>query len=210
MQKSMLLEINPDNPQPRLIQQVVGVLRQGGVICYPTDTVYGLGCDIFNQKAVKRVFQIKKRPKDKPFSFICSSLKDVSNYCHISNLGYRIMKRDLPGPYTFILPATKVVPKIMLTRQKTVGIRVPDNAICQAIVNELGNPILTTSAGINPEEGFFAEAFLVEECLGNLIDLVIDGGEIYPPGPSTVVSLITDQPEILREGKGDSKHFASA
>jgi tRNA threonylcarbamoyl adenosine modification protein (Sua5/YciO/YrdC/YwlC family) len=172
--------------------------------------VYGLGCDIFNQKAVKHIFQMKKRPKDKPFSFICASLKDVSNYCHISNLGYRIMKRDLPGPYTFILTATKVVPKIMLTRQKTVGIRVPDNAICQAVVNELGNPILTTSASLDTDEPPYAEAFLVEERFGNLVDMVIDGGQIYPPIPSTVVSLVTDQPEILREGKGSVLHFKSA
>ena len=202
----MLLEINPDNPQPRLIRQVVEILRQGGVICYPTDTVYGIGCDIFNQKAVKRVFQIKHRPKDKPFSFMCGSFKDVSNYCHISNLGYRIMRKDLPGPYTFILPATKIVPKIMLTRQKTVGIRVAANAICQALVKELGNPIVTTSATADDEGLALAEAFQIEEKLGKVVDVVIDGGPVYPD-PSSIISLIDDKPVVLRAGKGDISHF---
>jgi len=143
-----LIEINPDNPQPRLIEKAASLLRQGGIICYPTDTQYGLGCDIYNQKAVNRVFQIKKRPKHKPFSFMCSSLKDVSTYCHLGNTAYKIMRKHLPGPYTFILPAMKIVPKILITKQKTVGIRVPENAICMQLVEALGNPILTTSAAV--------------------------------------------------------------
>lgn len=202
----MLLEINPDNPQPRLIQQVADQLRHGAIICYPTDTVYGIGCDIYNQKAIKRIYQIKRRPKDKPFSFMCSSLKNVSNYCHISNIGYRIMKKKLPGPYTFILPATKLVPKIMTTRQKTVGIRVPDNVISLALIEALGNPILNTSAILGPDEPPMSEAFEIEERLGNLVDIVIDGGPVYPH-PSTVVSLVDDVPEVLREGKGDINLF---
>lgn len=202
----MLLEINPDNPQPRLIQQVADQLRHGAIICYPTDTVYGIGCDIYNQKAIKRIYQIKRRPKDKPFSFMCSSLKNVSNYCHISNIGYRIMKKKLPGPYTFILPATKLVPKIMIARQKTVGIRVPDNVISLALIEALGNPILNTSAILGPDEPPMSEAFEIEERLGNLVDIVIDGGPVYPH-PSTVVSLVDDVPEVLREGKGDINLF---
>jgi len=202
----VLLEINPDNPQPRLIQQVADQLRHGAIICYPTDTVYGIGCDIYNQKAIKRIYQIKRRPKDKPFSFMCSSLKNVSNYCHISNIGYRIMKKKLPGPYTFILPATKLVPKIMTTRQKTVGIRVPDNVISLALIEALGNPILNTSAILGPDEPPMSEAFEIEERLGNLVDIVIDGGPVYPH-PSTVVSLVDDVPEVLREGKGDINLF---
>ena len=143
-----ILEINPVNPQPRLIAQVVEVLQRGGVIGYPTDTMYGIGCDIFNQKAVKRVYQIKRRPKDKPFSFMCASLTNISAYGHVGNTAYRLMRKNLPGPYTFVLSGTKVVPKIMLTRQKTVGIRVPDNIICQAIIEALGNPVLNTSAAV--------------------------------------------------------------
>lgn len=202
----MLIAINPHNPQPRLIKQVVDELRHGAVICYPTDTVYGIGCDIFNQKAINRVHQIKKRPKHKPFSFMCSSLKNVSTYCHISNLGYRIMKKDLPGPYTFILPASKLVPKIMMTKQKTVGIRVPDHAISLALVNELGNPILNTSAILDPDEPPITEAFEIEARLGKLVDIIIDGGPIYP-SPSSVISLIDDVPQVLRQGKGDTSHF---
>ncbi len=176
------------------------------MICYPTDTVYGIGCDIFNQKAIKRIYQIKKRPQHKPFSFMCSSLKNTSNYCHVSNLAYRIMKKNLPGPYTFILPAAKIVPKILTTKQKTVGIRVPDNAICQALVEGLGNPILTTSAILEDDEAPLSEAFMIDEKLGKLVDIVIDGGAIYP-SPSSIVSLVDDSPEIIRVGKGDTSIF---
>lgn len=201
----MLLSINPDNPQPRLISKVVDDLRNGAVICYPTDTVYGIGCDIYNQKAVKRIFQIKRRPRHKPFSFICADLKDVNIYGHISNTAYRLMKKNLPGAYTFVLPATKLVPKIMITKQKTVGIRVPDNNICLALVRELGNPILTTSA-ILEDSPPLSEAYEVEELLEKAVDLVIDGGFIFP-NPSSIISLVGDQPEILREGKGDVSLF---
>jgi tRNA threonylcarbamoyl adenosine modification protein (Sua5/YciO/YrdC/YwlC family) len=197
----VLISINPDNPQSRLIQQIVEQLRDGAVICYPTDTIYGIGCDIFNQKAVKRVYQLKRRPKQQPFSFMCSTLKEASSYGHISNMAYRIMKRCLPGPYTFVLPAMKIVPKIMVSKQKTVGIRVPANAICQALVQKLGNPILNTSAAL-ADEGPFAEAFEIEESWGKMIEVVIDGGPIYPE-PSSVISLIGDQPEVLRTGKGE-------
>jgi tRNA threonylcarbamoyl adenosine modification protein (Sua5/YciO/YrdC/YwlC family) len=202
----MLISINPDNPQPRLIKQTVEKLRNGAVICYPTDTVYGIGCDIFNQKAIKKIYQIKKRRKDKPFSFMCSSLKNVSDYGHVSNPAYRIMRKALPGPFTFVLSATKVVPKIMITKQKTVGIRVPDNNICLALLEELGNPIVTTS-GIPDEDGEpLSEAYQFEELLGNMVDLVIDGGMVFPD-PSTVVSFTGDEPEILRQGKGDISRF---
>ena len=201
-----LVEINPYNPQPRLIAQVVDVLRRGGLICYPTDTMYGVGCDIFNQKAVKRVHQLKKRPKNKPFSFMCSSLKNISRYAHVGNTAYRLMRKNLPGPYTLVLPGSKVVPRIMLTRQKTVGIRVPDHPICLAIIEELGNPILNTSAVMDEHDEPVVDALDVDALFGKQVDLIIDGGEVYPD-PSTVVSLISDQPEILRKGKGDLSSF---
>ncbi|OGQ88724.1 MAG: threonylcarbamoyl-AMP synthase [Deltaproteobacteria bacterium RIFOXYD12_FULL_56_24] len=202
----MLLEINPNNPQPRLIQQAADAMRKGAVICYPTDTVYGIGCDMFNQKAIKRIHQIKKRPIHQPFSFMCSSLKNVSTYCHVANTSYRIMKKDLPGPYTFILQATKLVPKVMLSRQKTVGIRVPDNAICLALIEALGNPMLNTSAIQNPDDPPMSEAFEIEAQFGRLVDIIIDGGTVYPE-PSSVVSLIGETPEVLRLGKGNTLHF---
>lgn len=201
-----LVEINPFNPQQRLIAQVVEVLRKGGVIGYPTDTMYGIGCDIFNQKAVKRVYQIKQRPKHKPFSFMCSCLTNISEYGHVGNTAYRLMRKNLPGPYTFVLSGTKLVPKIMLTKQKTVGIRVPDNPICLAIIEELGNPVLNTSALLEGHDEPITDAYAVEQLFGAQVDLIVDGGEIFPD-PSTVISLLTDQPEVLREGKGDVSLF---
>ena len=200
-----MLYINMDNPQPRLITRAVDALRQGAVVCYPTDTMYGIGCDIFNQKAVKKIHQIKKRPKHKPFSFMCSGLKEVSRYCFISNLAYRLIKKSIPGPYTFILPTMKIVPKIMTSKQKTVGIRVPECPICQEMIRELGNPILNTSAKISGEPPV-TEAYEVEELLGKQIDIIIDSGPVYPM-PSSVISLVKDQPEIIREGKGDLTLF---
>ncbi len=201
----MLIPVNPDNPQPRSIRQIADKLRNGGVICYPTDTVYGIGCDIFNQKAVKKVFQIKKRPRNKPFSFMCSSLRNVSDYAHVSNMAYRIMRKALPGPFTFVLPAAKIVPRIMITKQKTVGIRVPANNICIELIAALGNPILTTSA-ILDEDQLLSEAYEFEALLGNAVDVVIDGGMVYPD-PSTVIDFSGNDPEILRQGKGDISLF---
>lgn len=201
-----ILEINTTNPQPRLIAQVVEILQHGGVICYPTDTMYGIGCDIFNQKAVKRVYQLKRRPKDKPFSFMCASLTNISHYGHVGNTAYRLMRKNLPGPYTFVLSGTKMVPKIMLTKQKTVGIRVPDHPICLAIVEALGNPVLNTSAMLAEEEELVCSSRDVDRLFGKQVDLIIDGGEIVP-APSTVVSLLSERPEILREGKGDLSVF---
>ncbi len=200
-----ILEINPSNPQPRLINQVVETLRRGGVICCPTDTMYGIGCDIFDQKAVKRVYQIKRRPKDKPFSFMCSSLTNISDYGHVGNTAYRLMRKNLPGPYTFVLSGTKLVPKIMLTKQKTVGIRVPDHSICLAIIEALGNPLLNTSASLEDDDPV-RTCYDADRLFGKQVDLIIDGGEIVP-APSTVISLLTEQPEILREGKGDIAGF---
>ena len=201
-----ILEINPVNPQPRLIAQVVEILQHGGVVCYPTDTMYGIGCDIFNHKAVRRVYQIKRRPKDKPFSFMCASLTNISQYGHVGNTAYRLMRKNLPGPYTFVLSGTKVVPKIMLTKQKTVGIRVPDNAVCLAIIEMLGNPVLNTSAMLEEDEQPVRTCDDVDRLFGKQVDLIIDSGEILP-APSSVISLLTEQPEILREGKGDVSAF---
>lgn len=183
-------------------------MQQGAVICYPTDTVYGIGCDIFNQKAIKRIYQIKRRPKQKPFSFMCSSLKNVSEYCYLSNTAYRLMKKMLPGPYTFILPALKIVPKIMITKQKTVGIRVPENNIACALVESLTNPILNTSAVVEDDEISVTHAYELEDRLGKMVDIIIDGGPVFP-SPSSVVSLVEEKPVVLREGKGDISIFQS-
>jgi len=202
----MLLEINSENPQPRLIEQVVKQLKSGAIICYPTDTGYGIGCDLFNSKAIKQIIQLKRRPKQKPFSFMCSDLSDISRYAHVSNTAYRLLKKNLPGPYTFVLPGTKLVPKVMATKQKTVGIRVSDHPISQLLIETLGNPIVNTSVLLDDDESSLAEPFKIEEYLGNRIGLVIDGGDIFPD-PSSVIDLTTDYPEILRVGKGDVSPF---
>jgi len=196
----MLLEINPINPQQRLIDRAVEMLKRGAVIAYPTDTIYGIGCDIMNKKAIERVYQIKQRPKNQPFSFICSDLKNISQYAKVTNYAYKTMRRLLPGPYTFVLEGSKEVPKMMLTKRKTAGIRVPDNAICQALIKSLGNPIISTSAA-SPDGNELNEPWLIEEHLGRQLDLVIDGGPL-PGDPSSVVSLIGDMPEVLRLGAG--------
>ncbi|HIC91476.1 MAG TPA: threonylcarbamoyl-AMP synthase [Syntrophaceae bacterium] len=201
----MLIKINPLNPQRRLINKAVKVLEQGGIISYPTDTYYGMGCDLFNRKGIEKIYHIKKRSKHKPFSFICSNLKNISEYANVSNYAYRTLKRLLPGPYTFILEGSRLVPKIMLTKRKTVGIRVPDNKICLAIVEALGRPIISSSAGLSDRE-ILSDPKEIEDTFGPLIDLVVDGG-ILISQPSTVISLIDDIPEIIRVGKGDISTF---
>lgn len=196
----MLLPINAQDPQLRLLHRVVEYLKQGGVIAYPTDTVYGIGCDIFNKKGIKKIHQIKQRDPRKPFSFICSDLSEVSNYAQVSNFAFKLMKRHLPGPYTFVLEATRVVPDLLVTRQKTVGIRIPDNPIALGIVRELGHPLVTTSANV-AGEGTIQDARDIQEQLGKMLDCVVDGG-LLTGEPSTVISLVNDQPEVLRLGSG--------
>jgi len=183
----------------------VEILKKGGVVVYPTDTYYGIGCDIMNKKAIEKIYQLKKRNKSKPFSFICSGLKNISNYAKVSNYAYKTMKRLLPGPYTFILEGSRLVPKIMLTKRKTAGIRVPDNPICLTLVNELENPLLTTSATM-PDGTVFHDASLIHDFFGTRVEAVIDGS-IVPGQPSSVISLIDDIPEVIRKGMGDVSIF---
>lgn len=201
----MLIPINPKNPQKRLIQKVVDVLKGGGVIGYPTDTIYGVGCDLFHPEAIRKIHQIKKIEGKKPLSFICSDLKDISRYAFVSNYAYKLMKRLLPGAYTFILRATKLVPKIAMTKQKTVGIRIPDNKICLAMVKELGHPIISTSV-YKPDESLYNDPTEIEERFGKQLDLVIDGGIIVPEH-SSIIDLTGDFPRVIRKGKGDVSLF---
>lgn len=196
---AVVLAINPDNPQQRLVRRVSDVLEKGGLIAYPTDTFYGIGCDLYNKKGIQLIYRLKNRPLKQPFSFICDSLKEISQYAKVSNYAYKTMKRLLPGPYTFILEGTRLVPKIMLTKRNTVGIRVPDNKICMAIVRTFGRPIISTSAGHDDPES-------IREVYGGHLDAIVDGGVIYP-SPSSVVSLMGDVPEVIREGKGDISSF---
>ncbi len=201
----MIITINPKNPQRRLIRRVMEVLEGGGVIGYPTDTIYGVGCDLFNQEAIRKIHRLKKLEEKKPLSFICSDLKDISRYAYVSNYAYKMMKRLLPGPYTFVLKATKLVPKIAMTKQNTVGIRIPDNKICLALVKELGHPIISTSVS-KPDEGLFNEPAEIEERFGKQLDLVIDGGVIVAEH-SSIIDLTGDSPKVIRKGKGDVSLF---
>lgn len=202
----MLLEINAENPQLRLIEPVIKQMKNGALVCYPTDTGYGIGCDLFSPKAIKRLIQLKKRPRKKPFSFMCSNLTHISQFAHVSNSAYRLLKRNLPGAYTFVLPGTKLVPKIMATKQKTVGIRVPAHPICKLLIETLGNPIINTSVQLDGEEDTLAEPFEIEQYLKNRVDVIIDGGRVFPD-PSSIIDLTGDYPVILREGKGDVTPF---
>jgi len=199
----MLLKIHPENPQPRLINQVVECLKDGGVIIYPTDTIYGLGCDIKQPKAIEKICQIKNiDPQKAQLSFICSDLSHLSEYSKsIDTPLYRMLKNYLPGPYTFILPASKQVPKILQSKKSTIGLRVPDNIICQQILTTLGNPILSTSLPGEMVEDY-TDPEIIYDRFENLVDFVIDGG-IGGMTPSTIVDCTTDDWTILRQGLGD-------
>jgi tRNA threonylcarbamoyl adenosine modification protein (Sua5/YciO/YrdC/YwlC family) len=202
LNKFMLINIHPDNPQPRLIKQVVEVLRKGGLIVYPTDTIYGLGCDILQHKAIERICQIKQvDPQKANLSFVCYDLSDMSNYAkQLETPVYRSLKQHLPGPYTFILEASRQVPKMLRTKKDTVGIRVPDNNIARAIVHELGNPILSTSLpGELVEE--YTDPEWIHDKFENLVDIVIDGG-IGGMVPSTVIDFTSGDAVLVREGAG--------
>ncbi|MFM7728315.1 MAG: L-threonylcarbamoyladenylate synthase [Flavobacteriales bacterium] len=200
----MLLPIHPANPDPRKIAQVVECLQKGGIIVYPTDTVYSMGCDMLNPKALEKLALIKQIKLEKAnFSLICYDLSHLTEYSkQLSNPVYKLMRNVLPGPYTFILEASKAIPKIFSDRKKTVGIRVPDNAIARAIVEALGHPIVATS--VHDDDAmldYTTDAELIHEKWSNRVDMVIDGG---PGGlePSTIISCVNDDIEVLRIGKG--------
>ena len=194
----MRLEIHPEHPEPRKIGRAVSVLREGGVLAYPTDTVYGIGCDIREKKAVERIYQMKKMKPDQPLAFICPDLGDIAKYAIVDNRAYRIMRRLLPGPYCFVLEATREVPKILMMKRKTVGIRVPHHEVALAVVRELGNPIISTTAS-RDGEALNDPADIADAFPG--IDLILDagyGGLV----PTTVVDLSGPTPTVLREGAG--------
>jgi len=201
----MIVSVNRQNPQMRLIRKAVDILRQGGLIVYPTDTFYGLGCDLFNKKGIERIYEIKRRSRKQSFSFICADLKEISRYAQVSDYAYKTMRRLLPGPYTFILEASRLVPKIILPKRLTTGIRVPDDAICLALVRELGQPIISTSVS-NEQGAILNNPQDIEKKFGHCVDLVIDGG-ILVSEPSSVISLVGDQVEVIRTGKGDVSTF---
>ena len=206
----MYLKVHPENPQGKHIAHAVEVLRSGGVIIYPTDTVYGIGCSIFSADAIERVYQIKRQDRQKPFSFICSDLSHISEYARVSNPAFRLMKHLLPGPFTFVLPATRLkqLPKSIISKRKTVGIRVPDNKICLALVRELGHPILNASVtDLNDE--IMNDPKSIKTLYEKRVDLILGGGHSLLE-LSTVLDLTDEQPVVVREGAGDISMLIAA
>jgi tRNA threonylcarbamoyl adenosine modification protein (Sua5/YciO/YrdC/YwlC family) len=206
----MLLRIHPSDPQERLILQVADCLKKGGVIIYPTDTIYGLGCDIYNQDAIKRICRIKNVDvKKSQFSFVCSDLSHISQFAKSMDTPlFRMLKKAWPGPFTFILEASKEVPKLMKTKKETVGIRVPDNKICHSIIKALGHPIISASLPMDADVEYFTDPEEIHEKFFKLVDMVIDGG----PGnleASTIIDCTGAQPEVIREGAGNWQNLFS-
>ena len=198
------LRIHPDTPEERKIRHVVEVLRNGGVIIYTTDTIYGLGCDIHNTRAIERIARIKGiKPQKNDFSFICHDLSHIADYAKVSNLAFKMMKRLLPGPYTFILDVSHRVPKILHTNKRTVGIRIPDHNIPREIVKELGNPIITTTIKDDDDiVQYITDPEIIFERFQHLVDIVIDGG-MGGNIPSTIIDATSDDFEIVRRGLGE-------
>ena len=190
------------DPDLEIIKGTVDMLRDGKIIVYPTDTIYGIGCDILNKKAVQTIQKIKNRNKQKPLSIICADLKDISRWAIVSNFQYKILKKHLPGPFTFILKASKEAPKLLQDpKRKTIGIRIPNNEVCLNIVQELGNPVITTSVNESGQQNYANPDQIKRDWFGK-VDLILDTGQIESK-PSTVISLIDDQVEIIRQGKGE-------
>jgi tRNA threonylcarbamoyl adenosine modification protein (Sua5/YciO/YrdC/YwlC family) len=200
----VILKVHLDNPQPRSIQKAAEVLAAGGAVIYPTDTVYGIGASVADKNAIEKIHTLKRQRQDRPFSFVCSDLTHISEYAHVSNAAFKIMKRLIPGPYTFILPSARMkqLPKILVSKRKTVGIRVPDSPVSLALVRELGHPILSTS--VTGEDGkVLNDPDLIAERYRNSVELILDGGALTSE-QSTVLDLTGDTPRVVRQGAGDT------
>ena len=202
----MLLEIDPYVPESHHVHEVVTLLKRDGVVILPTDTVYALVCDINSRKAIKRLTKIKGGEKKKLFSIVLGDLADIGTYAgYVSSFSYRTMRRLLPGPYTFVLEASSVIPKLMMTKRRTIGIRVPDCAIALSVAQKLGRPLVATTLGVSEDE-FLSDPYDLEAAWGREVDLVVDGGTIYSD-PSSVVDLSGSVPEVIRAGQGDVSLF---
>jgi tRNA threonylcarbamoyl adenosine modification protein (Sua5/YciO/YrdC/YwlC family) len=202
-----IYEVHPQTPQTRKIDEIVAALRNGAVMLYPTDTVYAIGCDLKSKTGVDRVRQIKKMSNDKPLTFLCQSLSNISEYAVVSDPAYRLMKHLIPGTYTFILPATKLVPKLVQDpKRKTTGIRVPKHPLCQILLESLGNPMISASAHIQDEDGYQptlgVEKARLFDHLDKLVDIIIDDGSEPGMEGSTILDMTIDPPEVIREGLG--------
>ncbi len=199
----MVIKIHPVNPEARFISKAVDILRAGGIIIYPTDTVYGMGCSVENKNAIEKIYLIKRQRQDKPYSFVCSDIKHISDYAHVSNAAFKVIKHLIPGPYTFILPAAKMkhLPKLLVSKRRTVGIRVPNSPITLALVRELGHPILSTS--VTGENGELLDnPDSIIEKFHNQVETIIDGG-MLTSDPSSVIDLTEETPKVVRVGAGD-------
>jgi tRNA threonylcarbamoyl adenosine modification protein (Sua5/YciO/YrdC/YwlC family) len=203
----MLLSINPAYPEPRKIRRAVDALEAGEVIGYPTDTVYGLGCDLFNKRAIERLYQIKGMSQAQKLSFVCPDLRNVARYAIVEDATFRVLKRYLPGPYTFILEATREVPKIIQSKRRTVGVRIPDHPVTLALVHAFGRPVISTTAAPHGEEPYIDPHEIDDRFKG--LGLVLDAG-VGGSVPTTVIDLTTSYPEIIREGAGPVHDFAPA
>jgi tRNA threonylcarbamoyl adenosine modification protein (Sua5/YciO/YrdC/YwlC family) len=202
MSATKIIRIYPENPHQRAIDMAVEVLRSDGVISYPTDTIYGLGASIRSKTALERIYTIKKITGTKLLSFICSDIKQIAEYAHISNANYKILRKCLPGAFTFILPATANAPKKLFQKRRTVGVRIPDSRLCNMLAESLGIPIISTSVPAGPYE-VLNDPFEIDARMGHQLDLILDGG-ILVSEPSTIVDLTGNAPEIIRTGRGDT------
>jgi tRNA threonylcarbamoyl adenosine modification protein (Sua5/YciO/YrdC/YwlC family) len=202
MAAAPILAIDPVHPQPRHVERAATLLSEGGLVAFPTDTYYGIGCDLFDKRAIERIYQLKQLPRSHELSFICADLAEVSRYAIVENAAYRVLRRKTPGPFTFILPATRLVPDLVLRRQKTVGVRVPQSPIALDMVRRLEHPVVSTSAA-TPQGEVLIDPKDIKERLGHGLDLILDGG--YKPNePSTVIDLTGPEPRVVRQGKGDA------
>ena len=201
MAAAPILPIDPVHPQPRHVERAATLLSEGGLVAFPTDTYYGIGCDLFDKRAIERIYQLKQLPREHALSFICQDLAEISRYAIVDNAAYRVLRRKVPGPYTFILPATRLVPDLLLRRQKTVGIRIPDSPVALELVRKLGHPLISTSAA-TPEGEALIDARGIKEKLGHGLDLILDGG-FHAVEPSSVIDLSGPEPVVVRAGKGD-------
>jgi tRNA threonylcarbamoyl adenosine modification protein (Sua5/YciO/YrdC/YwlC family) len=202
---AIIYEVHPTNPQERQIQKITDALRDGAIMLYPTDTVYAIGCDLTVKSAVQKVRQIKQLSNDKPLTFLCPSLSNIASYAIVTDIAYRFIKRLIPGPYTFILPASKAVPKLVMEpKRKTTGIRVPEQQVCLAIMSALNNPIISTSAHIDDDdelEGPMEKAVLFDH-LDKIVDIIIDDDSDPGNQVSTMIDLTDEEPTVMRQGLG--------
>lgn len=204
---SQMFHIHPDNPQPRLISQAVDALNKGGVIVYPTDSGYALGCRLEDKNAMERICRIRQLDGNHNFTLVCRDLSELSTYAHVDNSAFRLIKNNTPGSYTFILKGTKEVPRrLMNDKRKTIGLRVPSNPVALALLEALNEPMMSTSLMLPGNDFTESDPEEIEGRIGKLVDLIIDGGTLGQQ-PTTVVDLTSDTPEVIREGVGDSRPF---